>query len=109
MKRNEQTAPVTENTKPVTSNPPDRDMENDENNITDEEKRLLDTAGEEEEDRTMHQAEVDDRDEDGEPLNESTGFSGRDLDVPGSSDDDDMEDIGEEDEENNGYSTADNK
>lgn len=34
----------------------------------------------------------------------TTDFSGSDLDVPGSESDDDMEDIGSEDEENNLYS-----
>lgn len=33
-----------------------------------------------------------------------TDFAGEDLDIPGSEDDDDMEDIGSEDEENNLYS-----
>jgi hypothetical protein len=36
-------------------------------------------------------------------------FSGDDLDVPGSEDDDAMEDIGEEDEENNSYSIGGDK
>ena len=49
-------------------------------------------------------------DEDGDPLNEiSIAYdnSGDDLDVPGAEDDDADEEIGEEDEENNGYSQAD--
>ena len=45
---------------------------------------------------------IDETDEDGELLNEENIRS--DLDVPGSEDDDAMEDIGEEDEENNYYS-----
>jgi hypothetical protein len=36
-------------------------------------------------------------------------FSGDELDVPGSEDDDDMENIGEEDEENNSYSIGGDK
>lgn len=78
--------------------------------ISAEERALLDAAGEDDEERGLHRAELDDRDDDGELLNEvtsSTDKSGRDLDVPGSDEDDDMEDIGEEDEENNSYSQAD--
>ncbi len=78
--------------------------------ITAEERALLEAAGEDEEERDLHRAELDDRDAEGELLNEvssATDRSGRDLDVPGSDDDDDMEDIGEEDEENNSYSQAD--
>lgn len=78
--------------------------------ISPEERALLDAAGEDDEERGLHRAELDDRDDDGELLNEvsaATDKSGRDLDVPGSEDDDDMEDIGEEDEENNSYSEAD--
>jgi len=53
-------------------------------------------------------ASMDNVDFDGEPLNEK-GFgitmrSGSDLDVPGEELDDEMEDMGEEDEENNEYS-----
>jgi hypothetical protein len=78
--------------------------------ISEEEKTLLDSAGEDDEERGLRRAELDDRDDDGELLNEvssATDKTGRDLDVPGSNDDDDMEDIGEEDEENNSYSQAD--
>ncbi|NCT75419.1 MAG: hypothetical protein GXC78_12850 [Chitinophagaceae bacterium] len=55
-------------------------------------------------DQNLQDARLDDRDADGELLNERTGLSGRDLDVPGSEEDDADEDIGEEDEENNSYS-----
>jgi hypothetical protein len=58
-------------------------------------------------DEELHRAELDDTDEDGDPLNEKSSGSdqsGKDLDVPGAEDDDDNEDIGEEDEENNEYS-----
>jgi hypothetical protein len=53
---------------------------------------------------------LDDRDEDGELLNEGSNLKdvGADLDVPGSEHDDDNEAIGEEDEENNYYSLGDN-
>lgn len=84
--------------------------EQNETDISAEERALLDAAGEDDEERGLHRAELDDTDEDGELLNEvtsATDKTGRDLDVPGSSDDDDMEDIGEEDEENNSYSQAD--
>jgi len=52
----------------------------------------------------LNRAKLDRTDEDGELLNEKTGLSGSDLDVPGSEDDDENEEIGEEDEENNAYS-----
>jgi hypothetical protein len=82
-----------------------------ETNISPIEKELLDNAGEDDEERALHQAEVDKTDEDGDLLNENAGNdgnSGSELDIPGSEDDDDQEEIGEEDEENNGYSQADN-
>lgn len=86
------------------------DNEKDESEITPQERALLDAAGEDDEERGLHRAALDDTDNDGELLNEvtsATDKSGRDLDVPGSSADDDMEDIGSEDEENNSYSQAD--
>ena len=58
-------------------------------------------------DNDLKRAQLDDTDDDGTPLNEKSSASdqsGSDLDVPGSEDDDDNEDIGEEDEENNDYS-----
>ncbi len=58
-------------------------------------------------DRQLRRAELDDQDNDGEPLNERTSasaISGSDLDVPGAGQDDANEAIGEEDEENNPYS-----
>lgn len=81
-------------------------------NISPLEEELLDNAGEDDEERELHKAEVDKTDEDGDLLNENAGDdgnSGSELDIPGSEDDDDNEEIGEEDEENNGYSEADNK
>jgi hypothetical protein len=52
---------------------------------------------------------LDKVDEDGEELNEQAdGLDmGKDLDVPGSEDDDANEELGEEDEENNSYSARD--
>jgi hypothetical protein len=46
----------------------------------------------------------DNEDFEGDDLNENADNTGRDLDVPGSEDDDASENIGEEDEENNQYS-----
>ncbi len=47
---------------------------------------------------------LDNKDLDGDLLNERSEMSGDDLDVPGSEEDDANEEIGEEDEENNSYS-----
>jgi hypothetical protein len=56
----------------------------------------------------LYRSQLDDKDLDGEKLNEDDDdVSGKDLDVPGEDDDDPMEDIGEEDEENNEYSLGD--
>ena len=76
-------------------------------NITPDELQLLDTAGEDDEERRLHSAETDATDADGDGLNEESDLSGDDLDVPGTEADDDNEDIGEEDEENNAYSRKD--
>jgi len=59
-------------------------------------------ASEDDEDR--RKILLDNKDEDGVVLNEKVNYSGSDLDIPGSEDDDENEDIGEEDEENNSYS-----
>lgn len=76
-------------------------------NVSNEENELLgrsesSMAGSD--DENQRRATLDNRDDDGELLNEEVDASGRDLDVPGSEDDDDMEDTGAEDEENNSYS-----
>jgi len=76
-------------------------------NVSSEEKELLQRSSESmatPDDEKLRQSAVDNRDEDGELLNERVGLSGRDLDVPGSEEDDVNENIGEEDEENNPYS-----
>lgn len=79
-------------------------------NVTKEEADLLrDAAGyvSADEDRIIRDTALDSTDEDGEPLNEKgfrNAYSGADLDVPGSEDDDADEAVGEEDEENNAYS-----
>ncbi len=75
--------------------------------VTEEEKDLLERTensmdGEDDGDR--RNATLDNKDDDGELLNEEVDASGKDLDVPGSEDDDDNEELGEEDEENNSYS-----
>ena len=58
-------------------------------------------------DEQLNAATLDSTDDDGEKLNESSDMSGKDLDVPGSEDDNANEEIGEEDEENNSYSIRD--
>ena len=82
-------------------------------NISPEERSLLDESIENsmtQDDMDLKRSLVDTTDEDGELLNENKStfdFSGEDLDVPGSEDDDENEEIGEEDEENNSYSLPD--
>ena len=79
-------------------------------NVSDEERNLLQQASEStysEEEQDIQNAAVDNTDEDGTPLNERVSRTGSDLDVPGSEEDDEDEDIGEEDEENNSYSRPD--
>jgi len=91
----------------------DEDDLNVDTNVTEEEKDLLERTensmdGEDDEDR--RNATLDNTDDDGESLNEQNDFSGEDLDVPGSEEDDANEEIGEEDEENNSYGlSGDNK
>jgi hypothetical protein len=85
-----------------------RDKDSDDSIITEDEKRALRDAAEKtpgaEDEENLEKAQLDDRDEDGELLNEKTNRSGSDLDIPGSEDDDENEELGEEDEENNSYS-----
>jgi hypothetical protein len=77
-------------------------------NVSREEKKALKDAAEKTtgmaDEEALQQAQLDQRDEDGELLNEKTDRSGKDLDVPGSEEDDADEEIGEEDEENNSFS-----
>lgn len=78
--------------------------------ISQEERELLDSSFEDEEEQGLHAAELDNTDEDGELLNEESSAgakNGEDLDVPNADEDDEMENIGEEDEENNSYSLSD--
>lgn len=58
----------------------------------------------------LKRATLDHTDDAGDLLNDETftaDFTGENLDIPGSDMDDENEKIGEEDEENNGYSNAD--
>lgn len=59
--------------------------------------------------RSLDRSKLDDADDEGEPLNVTEDLSGSDLDVPGSEEDDENEEIGEEDEENNLYSNRDER
>ena len=81
--------------------------------ITPEERELLDRSienGMTGDNEAISNSALDNTDEDGELLNVesmSDDITGEDLDIPGAELDDDNEMIGEEDEENNGYSQAD--
>ena len=75
--------------------------------VTEEEKELLSRTDEsmgsiDDEDR--RNLMLDNKDQDGDLLNEKDDVSGDDLDIPGAEDDNENEAIGEEDEENNSYS-----
>lgn len=85
----------------------EEDMADEESDVTEEEKELLSRTEEsmstvDDEDR--RKLMLDNKDFDGDLLNEKDDVSGEDLDVPGATDDDANEEIGEEDEENNSYS-----
>jgi len=79
-----------------------------ESNVTAEERQDLADAAQKtagvKDDDNLRQAQLDNRDEEGELLNEKVDVSGSDLDIPGSEEDDDDEELGEEDEENNSFS-----
>lgn len=89
-----------------------RDLEDeeklDDSDVSDAERKALEEAAEKTpgviDDQNLEESRLEHRDEEGELLNEVSDRSGRDLDIPGSEDDDDSEDIGVEDEENNPYS-----
>jgi len=84
-------------------------LDSPDSNVSDEERETLsrtfaDMPGD---DENLREAALDNRDDDGAPLNEESfknNISASDLDVPGSELDDADEAIGEEDEENNDYS-----
>jgi hypothetical protein len=88
----------------------DEQITDDDSIVTDVEKKMLDDSANDmptKDERQLRRAELDDKDEDGEPLNEKTSanaISGSDLDTSGTDEDDLDEEIGEEDEENNPYS-----
>ena len=90
---------------------PDEDILIDkELNVTSTERDLLQRSSESMatlDDEQLKASALDSTDDEGEKLNESSGMSGNDLDIPGSEDDDADEKIGEEDEENNSYSIRD--
>lgn len=81
------------------------------NDISPEERALLDESmlnSLSVDNTNLKRSALDTTDADGDPVNEGTAnLTGEDLDVPGSELDDANEEIGEEDEENNMYSTAD--
>ena len=91
------------------------DKEDSDGDVSDEEVEILRRGAEEmpdTDDGLIREAALDNVDDEGEPLNEEgleNDFGGSDLDVPGTADDDEYEEIGEEDEENNAYSISDNK
>ena len=89
----------------------DEDILTDKNlNVTNSERDLLQRSSElmaTLDDEQLNSGDLDKTDDEGELLNERSDRSGRDLDIPGSEDDDVDEKIGEEDEENNSYSLPD--
>ncbi len=79
--------------------------------ITDEDLFILEATGQNmnsQDSVNLIHSNLDNLDDDGDPLNEggstNNDLSGNSLDVPGSQDDDEQENIGGEDEENNYYS-----
>ena len=79
-------------------------------NVSSSERDLLQRSSESMatlDDAQLNSSTLDNMDDEGAMLNESSDRSGRDLDVPGSEEDDANEEIGEEDEENNSYSLRD--
>ena len=88
----------------------DEKKEKNSSDVTSLEKEMLDMSANDmptKDELQLRRATLDDRDDDGELLNERTSasaISGSDLDIPGADDDNENEKIGEEDEENNPYS-----
>lgn len=88
--------------------------ENSGSNVSEMEKRDLRKAANDMpgDDQALRRAALQSTDDDGTPLNEGSfdkDISADDLDVPGASQDDANEKIGEEDEENNEYSLGGDK
>lgn len=82
--------------------------------VTPEDREMLTAAfqNRDMDDPNEEEVQIDEVDNDGDPLNELSGdygHTGADLDVPGSAADDANENIGEEDEENNYYSLGGDK
>ena len=84
-------------------------------NVSREERRALANVDNREvdtEDEVLNEAALDSTDDDGDPLNEESfgeDVSGDDLDIPGADDDELDEEIGDGDEENDGYNTDKNE
>lgn len=83
----------------------------DDDDISPEERALLDDSMENSisvDNNNLKRSALDTTDEDGELINEASfDLTGEDLDIPGAELDDMAEETGAEDEENNGYSSAD--
>ena len=92
-------------------NSDDDTLTDDKSNVSNIEKDLLRQADRPvtDEDKDLIEMELDDTDEDGEELSETSDPKdmGADLDIPGAELDDNDEELGEEDEENNSYSGRD--
>jgi len=94
----------------INENDPGDEMNAD---ISPEERHMLDESfvnSISRDNENLKRAELDNTDSDGLPLNEESSadhLTGDGLDIPGADLDDEDELIGEEDEENNGYSEAD--
>jgi hypothetical protein len=92
----------------------DDDILDGNSDVTADERRTLsniDRRQADSEDLVLDAVSLDDKDDDGTPLNEESfedDYAGDDLDVPGSEDDDADEEAGDEDEENNDYSISKN-
>lgn len=96
----------TDNNNGRTARPDEMDAD-----ITPQERALLDDSIEESmlpDADLLKRSSLDQTDDEGDLLNvASSGETGEDMDIPGAELDDDNEMLGEEDEENNGYSEAD--
>lgn len=92
----------------ITPGEPDKNPHEPDADVTvGERKDLAESAGQilTADEKALQRATLDNTDDEGAPLNEGSGLSSSDLDVPGSEADDTDEAIGEEDEENNSFST----
>jgi len=83
--------------------------EEDDTNVSEEEKVLLQRTEDSmstEDDEDVFNAELDDKDLEGDPLNESIDTSGEDLDVPEKDDEDEDEEAGEQNDDDSTPGTA---